>query len=459
MENSERTIENMLIELGFGETLVTFQAELKKRREFSGIGLSNADQTFIERKDGTWGCLLCSKRFTTKGSAKRHTISMHSSESKQFECPRCCSRFARRDDLYNHLRRIHSAEELVQEMIASHKAENKVRGRKRVLSESHLDDMEHSENKDIDESQNNSSPKKTERTSESSDIGISGAGPEGFGLEFRAEQQNAFQERTSNDFMVPLQELPLNRETSLGSIAATGINTESDQSAFSNKEQSAFNSNNEDKCLSGSGQSYISDFSQNELMCPPLTDPEGGEQSNESSRVSYPQESAPLPYFNLSCEMNPLMEQECEPKQEQQPLQNQQLQFSPEASQFSTNEVLQIPQQDFPQLQQQEFQQQLSHQEFSQLQQQEYSQLQQQEFSQQLDHQDFSQQPQQRISRKLDQEFSQASQEFSHQVTQQGFSQPPQQEHLQPSLSSKCNLRCKSYSSNGFSTILSLLTE
>ena len=79
-------------------------------------------QEIIENNGNTWRCRLCEKTFTTKGSAKRHLVS-HSAESKPFECSLCPSKFARRDDLYTHLRRKHAAHQLVETMMEEHKSE------------------------------------------------------------------------------------------------------------------------------------------------------------------------------------------------------------------------------------------------------------------------------------------------------------------------------------------------
>jgi len=119
----EAQIEQMLLDLGFTETLEAFRNERNKRSRVPTDVGDNGN--FIEKKGDVWACTFCDKTFTTKGSAKRHLLSTHSADSKQFECPRCTSKFARRDDLYTHLRRMHGANQLVEMMIEEHKAELK----------------------------------------------------------------------------------------------------------------------------------------------------------------------------------------------------------------------------------------------------------------------------------------------------------------------------------------------
>lgn len=116
-------IEALLAECGYLETLEVYKAERNKRTRLSSEPSENIN--VIEKRGDGWFCLFCEKTFTTKGSAKRHLVSTHSTDSKQFECPMCSSKFARRDDLYTHLRRMHDAAELVESMIEEHKAELK----------------------------------------------------------------------------------------------------------------------------------------------------------------------------------------------------------------------------------------------------------------------------------------------------------------------------------------------
>jgi len=117
--NKEQTIEQLLQECGFSETLEVFRKEWGKR---SRVGVHEEP---IEKKGDLWTCNFCDKTFTTKGSAKRHLTSAHAIDSKQFSCSKCGSRFARRDDLYTHLRRMHGANDLVESMIEEHKQELK----------------------------------------------------------------------------------------------------------------------------------------------------------------------------------------------------------------------------------------------------------------------------------------------------------------------------------------------
>jgi len=121
--DNDQQIEQLLIDGGYFETLEVYRAERNKRARVPSEHGDNVHA--IEKKGDLWCCTFCEKTFTTKGSAKRHLVSTHTSDSKQFECPRCTSKFARRDDLYTHLRRMHAASQLVEEMIEEHKAELK----------------------------------------------------------------------------------------------------------------------------------------------------------------------------------------------------------------------------------------------------------------------------------------------------------------------------------------------
>ena len=123
----EQTIEQLLIECGYDETLETFRLEKNKRSRMPADTVECGD--YIEKKVGVWCCTFCDRTFTTKGSAKRHLVSTHAADSKQFECPKCSSKFARRDDLYTHLRRMHDANQLVEMMIEERKAELKTEHR------------------------------------------------------------------------------------------------------------------------------------------------------------------------------------------------------------------------------------------------------------------------------------------------------------------------------------------
>lgn len=123
----EKAMEAALSELGYEDTLIALRREMEEKRGTSksrprhSMDVGNWAESIIDKKEGRWTCSLCAKIFTTKGSAKRHVLSTHSSDSKQSECPKCSSKFSRRDDLYNHLRRMHDAEDVVQGLICSHK--------------------------------------------------------------------------------------------------------------------------------------------------------------------------------------------------------------------------------------------------------------------------------------------------------------------------------------------------
>jgi uncharacterized C2H2 Zn-finger protein len=122
ISEKEQTIEQLLIEFRFTETLEAYRNEKTTRSTLPSVDNEN----LTEKKGAGWFCTFCDKTFTTKGSAKRHTASTHSTDAKQFECPRCSSKFARRDDLYTHLRRMHSAGQMAETMIEEYKAEVKV---------------------------------------------------------------------------------------------------------------------------------------------------------------------------------------------------------------------------------------------------------------------------------------------------------------------------------------------
>ena len=117
----EQQIEQLLIDGAYYSTLEIFRAERNKRN----LQPVDHQENRVEKKGDLWYCSFCDKTFTTKGSAKRHLMSTHLVDAKQFECPKCTSKFARRDDLYTHLRRMHSANDLVESMIEEHKAELK----------------------------------------------------------------------------------------------------------------------------------------------------------------------------------------------------------------------------------------------------------------------------------------------------------------------------------------------
>ena len=123
----EQTIEQLLIECGYDETLETFRLEKNKRSHM--VTETPESGNCIEKKGEVWCCTVCDKTFTTKGSATRHLGLTHAADSKQFECPKCSSKFARRDDLYTHLRRMHDANQLVEMMIEERKAELKTEHR------------------------------------------------------------------------------------------------------------------------------------------------------------------------------------------------------------------------------------------------------------------------------------------------------------------------------------------